>query len=344
MGKLISYTKTTPLPSNIPRQLALDLIQSHREFIQLNKLVTNVQSIDPPQNAEAAEYFGSWYEITEHMNMGLGKLKIVFKGCWTDQPWGVKSHTIMPKAFDMRNSYRIGGNQPGEPRENGVERDGVYLREDISIDCHVPMIGGFVKKEMQSASASMVDRMKLKAELLDKGELLAMFENGKLKTSIATAEDMKPQANRVSTMGTAEPKDSPRFQPVDTLQSQQSAHPVDSKGFARYDSAPGNPSSGRNSYIPAYQQTGYQGPPLVEAPENTVQQGFVSELPGNYYHPYQPPQPQNSIAPQTSKPQQTFRSELPGNMTLPPPPPSTSDRLSLPSQNSYQITNPGGGR
>lgn len=369
MGKLIAYTKTTALASNVPRQLAIDLLQSHKEFIELNKLVTSVEPIKAPQDAEPAEYFSNWYEITEHMNMGLGKLKLVFKGCWTDQSWGVLSHTIMPKLFEMRNSYRIGGNQAGEPREPGMNVDGLYLKEDISIDCHVPMIGGFVKKEMQAASQTMIERMKRKAELLDEGKLLAMFEDGKLKTAKAgpasTTEDRPPPPDQAGTTGSPVPMNSPRLQRPDTFQSQQPLAPADSRAFGRYDNARGNQQSARSSYVPPYQQNGYQGPPVSELPGNAGNQSFVNEPPGSYYQAYNPHQ-QNSMVPQPFQPQQAFRSELPGDMSLQPPPAANSrpssrpgssrpssqgppqsqsgDRSSLPSNNrsssGYQVINP----
>ena len=81
MVKQIAYTKITPLPSNIPRQLALHLLHSHEEFMQLNKLVTNVRPIEPPKDASADEFFGEWLEITQRITFipGVNK-KIVFKG------------------------------------------------------------------------------------------------------------------------------------------------------------------------------------------------------------------------------------------------------------------------
>ena len=207
MGKVV-YTKITPLPSNIPRQLAIDLLHSHEELVRLNPLVTDVKGISAPRNAENDEFFANWYEITENIPFGLGiKKRFVFKQCWHDQAWGVQNHTMMPKFLEMRNLYRIGGNQPGEPREPrelGVNKpdDGLYLREDINIDVFVPLAKSFVEKEMQSASATMIGRMKRKAELLDEGRLLAMFENGMLKTTNAsTAATFDTRASQSSGQG-----------------------------------------------------------------------------------------------------------------------------------------------
>lgn len=49
MGKRIVYTKITPLPSNVPRQLAIELLHSHEEVIELNPLVTGVKRIEAPR-------------------------------------------------------------------------------------------------------------------------------------------------------------------------------------------------------------------------------------------------------------------------------------------------------
>ncbi|RMX82522.1 hypothetical protein D0869_05994, partial [Hortaea werneckii] len=81
MGKRHVYTKVTPLPSNIPRQLALDMLHSHSEVIQLNPLVTGVKAINAPRDAARDEFFSQWYEISEIITWGPGlKKRINFKG------------------------------------------------------------------------------------------------------------------------------------------------------------------------------------------------------------------------------------------------------------------------
>ena len=97
MGKQIVYTQITPLPSNVPRLLAVDLLHSHKEFMQLNPLVTGLESIDPPRNAASDEYFSNWYDITEVITWGCGlKKKISFQGCFHDQPYGLQTHIFRP--------------------------------------------------------------------------------------------------------------------------------------------------------------------------------------------------------------------------------------------------------
>jgi hypothetical protein len=197
------YTHITPIPSHIPRQLAIDILHSHSEVITVNPLVLEHHPIKAPRDAASDEYYATWYEITERIQFmpGLGKMgsgKISFKGCFHDMPWGIQTHIHAPMNIDMRNNWRICGNQPGEPPEAkelgiGAPAEGLYLREDIEIKCNVAMVS-FVKSQMKAASKVMVDRMIRKAELLDAGVLQAMMEDGRLKT-------INP-ADRSSTMGT----------------------------------------------------------------------------------------------------------------------------------------------
>ncbi|KAK5272207.1 hypothetical protein LTR96_001837 [Exophiala xenobiotica] len=191
MKKKSVYANITPIPSHIPRQLAIDMLHSHGEIIELNPLVTGFKPVKAPQNAPSDEYFSTWYEISERIQYvpGIGKAgsgKISFKGCFHDMPWGLQTHVYAPMGVDIRNKWQIRGNQPGEPPEtkelgSGAPLEGLYMREDIEIKCNPAMIS-FVKKELKAASKIMVDRLVKKAELIDSGMLSAMMEDGKLKT------------------------------------------------------------------------------------------------------------------------------------------------------------------
>ncbi|KAJ5665030.1 uncharacterized protein N7477_007478 [Penicillium maclennaniae] len=183
------YTNFTPIPPQVPRQLALDILHSHSEIITLNPLVLSHRPVKAPQNAVADEYYSTWYEITERVQYlpGIGKLgsgKISFKGSFHNTPWGLQTHTYGPVGVDLRIEWRIGGNQPDEPEaeqtEDGAPR-GLYLRENISIECNLTLLS-FVKKELQASSKVLVDRLIKKAELLDAGALEGFMEAGILKT------------------------------------------------------------------------------------------------------------------------------------------------------------------
>ncbi|KAK5112647.1 hypothetical protein LTR62_003963 [Meristemomyces frigidus] len=331
MGKRVVYTKITPLPSNIPRQLALDMLHSHEEVIKLNPLVTGVRAIDAPRDARSDEFFSQWYEISEIITWGFGmKKKIGFKGCFQSQPWGLQSHVYAPMGVDMRNKYRVGGNQPGESRETrelGVNTplDGLYLREDVEIECSVPLTAGFVKKEAQAATAIMVDRLTRKAELLDDGKLHAMFEAGVLKTN-------KP--NTQATFGdkslpspTSMTADSPFMDVRRNSSFSSPSPPLDDTGFGRYHDIKRESSQSHRSstYVPQYQQSGYQGPEYARPGAELAGVPELAEMPGSFYQPEQPQRSPGLYPPPLKSQGQVFRAELPGDMMLAPPSNSTKN-------------------
>ncbi|KAH7400537.1 hypothetical protein DE146DRAFT_465538 [Phaeosphaeria sp. MPI-PUGE-AT-0046c] len=267
MKKKTSYTHITPIPSFIPRQLAIDMLQSHGEVIELNPLVTGFEAIKAPRNAPADEFYATWYEISQRIQYipGIGKMgsgAIKFNGCFHDMPWGLQTHTYAPAGVDLRNKWQICGNQPGEPAEPrelglGAPPEGLYLREDIEIKCNVTMVS-FVKKEMQAASKKMVERIIKKAELLDSGVLQGMMENGKLKTH-------NPQDRRAGDHKSPQPSPTQPYQ-MPMSPTQQSAFPNQS----------GQPRlNNQQQYIPPQHLLG--------------QNNVVMELPGDYYHPQRSP-------------------------------------------------------
>ncbi|KAI0521223.1 hypothetical protein F5B22DRAFT_634638 [Xylaria bambusicola] len=305
------YTIITPIPGFIPRQLAIDILHSHGEVINLNPLVLDHKLIKAPRDAATDEYYSTWYEITERVQLvpGMGKFgssKISFNACFHDLPWGLQTHVYAPLNIDMRNKYRIGGNQPGveppEPAEIGmaelgVPRDGLYLREDIEIRCNIAMVST-VKAQMKAASKEMVGRIIKKAELLDAGVLEAMIENGRMKT-------YKPQ-NRNYTGGLEESR-SPQLSPSlpygpNSPQSPTIPYQIPRPVSTQYQprSRPG--TSGSNGYAPSWQMQQQQmmidenKPPHLHAGLPHSQnfapgsQAFPMELPGDFYHPQSSPQ------------------------------------------------------
>ncbi|KAI0411385.1 hypothetical protein F5X98DRAFT_368094 [Xylaria grammica] len=308
------YTIITPIPGFIPRQLAIDILHSHSEVITLNPLVLSHKQIKAPRDAATDEYFSTWYEITERVQFvpGMGRFgsgKISFNACFHDLPWGLQTHVYAPLNIDMRNKYRIGGNQPGveppEPAEIGlaelgVPRDGLYLREDIEIRCNIAMVPT-VKAQMKAASKEMVERIIKKAELLDAGVLQAMIEDGRMKT-------YKPQS-RSYTGGLDEQMRSPQLSPAlpygqGSPQSPTIPYQVPRPMSTQYQprSRPG--TSGSTGY-PAHWQMQQQmamdehksAHLHAELPHSSQpvlapgSQSFPMELPGDFYYPQPPSQP-----------------------------------------------------
>lgn len=298
------YTTITPIPGFIPRQLAIDILHSHSEVITLNPLVLDHKAIPAPRDAASDEFYSTWYEITERIQYipGIGKMgsgKISFNGCFHDMPWGLQTHIYAPMSVDLRNKYRIAGNQPGiEPPEApeiglgdlGIPSDGLYLREDIEIKCNMAVVG-FVKAELKKASKEMVQRIIKKAELLDAGVLQGMIEDGKLKTinpadrsnTVRTANSHRSITTTPSMMaGVGSPQPSPTMSQHSMHGSPAIPYTVvrpQSMMYAR----PGTAGS----------TGGYASPPQSYPQElHARRQGgapppqeIIMELPGDYYHP-----------------------------------------------------------
>ncbi|KAI0011628.1 hypothetical protein F4779DRAFT_572649 [Xylariaceae sp. FL0662B] len=312
------YTIITPIPSFIPRQLAIDIFHSHGEVITVNPLVLSYKQIKAPRDAPSDEYYSTWYEITERIQYvpGMGRLgsgKLSFRGCFHDLPWGLQTHIYLPFNIDLRVKYRIAGNQPGvEPPEPpeigqpGVPRDGLYLREDIEIRCNITMVGT-VKSQMKAASKDMIERIIKKAELLDAGVLQAMIEDGRIKT-------FNPN-DRTYTGGLDAAQKSPPLEPMSPYQPPMSPplpyqiprpmspslpYQVPRPMSLQQGNRPG--TSGSLSY-PAHwqqqfqQQNTYEQNKLhqqySELPNSPVamsgSESAVMELPGDYHHPQTSP-------------------------------------------------------
>ncbi|RVX66195.1 hypothetical protein B0A52_10087 [Exophiala mesophila] len=274
------FTTITPIPSHIPRQLAIDMLHSHQEIIELNPLVIEVKAIKAPQSAPPDEFFSTWYEITERIKFipGIGKAgtgKISFHGCFHDMPWGLQTHVYAPMGVDLRNKWQIRGNQQGEPPEtrelgSGAPASGLYLREDIEIKCNPTMLG-FVKKEMKASSKTMVDRLVKKAELIDAGVLSAMFDQGKLKTSNPADRSQNAQGHGHYSPGM--PPGSPHAFPPGSP-----ANPAFPQSAYPYSAHP-NSAHPQSAYA-RQSQYGYLQPP----------QGLAIEMPGSTHYAPNPAQ------------------------------------------------------
>lgn len=356
LRKKDTFTIITPIPGFIPRQLAIDILHSHSEVITLNPLVLEHKPIAAPQNAETDEYYSTWYEITERVTFvpGIGKMGasvIKFNGCFHDMPWGLQTHIYAPMGVDLRNTYRIAGNQPGfelpEASEIGlkalgVPADGLYLREDIEIKCNVTVIG-FVKSQLKKAGGEMVQRIIKKAELLDAGVLQAMIEDGKLKT-VNPADRRNtvksPLPSPMSLHHTPSvsytpppPSQSPRL-PYHMARpnSVQAGAPGQSAvaGYNRPSTAGSNPPSGHNSQPAAFGYGAPGGPVEMAATAPKSSASFAVEMPGDFYHPNSAPQPPRPMPQQVNKDSPTSRDSLTNR----------DSTLSATSQQSYPQPSP----
>ncbi|QKX63851.1 uncharacterized protein TRUGW13939_11022 [Talaromyces rugulosus] len=310
MKKKEAYNNITPLPSFIPRQLVLDILHSHGEIITLNPLVLEHHAIQSPRDAPAEEYYSTWYEITERIQIvpGTGKFgsgKISFRACFHDVPWGVQTHVYAPMGIDLRHNYRVGGNQPGEPPEHrelgiGTPAQGLYLREDIEIRCNFTMTS-FVRSQLKAATKVLVDRLIKKAELLDAGVLKALMDDGGRLKTVNPADRSLP----------ARPPPPPS--------SSASTHRED--------------NNNENEIVPMYSPPQYQYSPS--------QGGYPAEKSASSFSPVVSSS-SPTAGPASSSPGKSFANELPGDTSFYHQVPLQQQQLRPPGgpnhRDSYQST------
>ena len=361
MPKKVAYTQITPIPAHIPRQLAIDMLHSHGEIIELNPLVLEHHPIKAPRDAPADEFFSVWEEITQRIQYipGTGKLgsgKISFKGVFHDMPWGLQTHIYAPAGVDMRNKYHIRGNQPGEPPEqrelgSGAPPEGLYLREDVEIKCNFTMVP-FVKSEAKAASKVLVARMIKKAELIDQ-ELLRQMMEGQRQGGLTDGNQYSPNAGQ--------PPNSPGMTPgapfspnmnnvdaykrntmlsnSDVLRKREEAIRQSMYSTGSFRSQYGSQRSASMNHPPMMEMMGslpQQGGP--QPPSN----GLAIEMPGDmqYIHP---PQPQGSPNLQPPQGRASVYSELSGEASQPRSRPSSTTHETSYTQDNQTVSSGWGG-
>ena len=103
---------------------------------------------------------------------GLVSGKVTYFCSFNDLSNGLQTHCYAPLGLDIRGKWTLGGSLPGEPIEAaelglGVPKNGLYLREDTDFRCNIFMTK-FVKKNLKTAHATLVERMIEKAHLSER--------------------------------------------------------------------------------------------------------------------------------------------------------------------------------
>lgn len=191
MSKRSIYTIVTPLPPTISRQTAVSVLHNHVEMIELNPLVIKHVKTRPPPNAPADEFHCTWYELTDRITYLPGiKGKVSYKACFHDMARSIQTHVYAPAGLEIKEKWSIGGNEPGEEREQleigmaglGVPRDGLYLREDVDMRCNL-FLTTFVKKTLRKAHQVLVERLVVKADLEDDKKVRQTYQRNPLSPS-----------------------------------------------------------------------------------------------------------------------------------------------------------------
>jgi len=174
MSKTTHFVTVTPLPAGITRETVLCTLHNHFEMIDLNPLVTERHPIKPPSIASPEEFHCKWYSVTDKVKYlpgGLYTGSVTFSACFHDLPDGLQTHIYAPMGLDMKGRWTLGGTLPGEPVQPvelgyGVPKQGLWLREDVTMKCNVVMTK-FVKGTTKKAHGSLVQRLVEKAHLAE---------------------------------------------------------------------------------------------------------------------------------------------------------------------------------
>ncbi|KAF8863199.1 hypothetical protein BDZ45DRAFT_670507 [Acephala macrosclerotiorum] len=174
MSKRSVFTTLTPLPAGISRETVMETLRSHTEMIDLNPLVEERHPIKPPPNATAEEYHCVWYSLTDKVQYlpgGLASGKVSYTCCFHDLENGLQTHCYAPMGLNIKGKWTLGGSLPGEPLAPvelgvGAPLSGLWLREDVDMKCNF-MMTSFVKKTLQKAHSKLVDRLLVKAQIVD---------------------------------------------------------------------------------------------------------------------------------------------------------------------------------
>jgi len=238
----------------------METLRSHTEMIDLNPLVEERHPIQPPSNATPEEFHCLWYQITDRINYlpgGMISGKVSYNACFHDLEWGVQTHCYAPMGLDIKGKWTLGGSLPGEPIAPvelgiGAPLHGLYLREDVDMKCNV-MMTGFVKKTTKKAHASLVDRLLVKASILN-----ASIVNLKLATKLDTRISQFSGSQATTAYSPSEypetPVDSPNNSSFQGMGRSDTTISHDPK-FGDHPSLYPQPLSGRNSVMSGHNST-----------------------------------------------------------------------------------------
>lgn len=197
MSKRTVFTTVTPLPAGITRETVMETLHSHVEMIDLNPLVEERHPIKPPPNATPEEFHCQWYSLTDRVQYlpgGMASGKVQYSACFHDLATGVQTHVYAPLGLNIKGKWTLGGSLPGEPIAPvelgvGTPLTGLWLREDVDMKCNF-MMTSFVKTTLKKAHSTLVDRLLLKAQIVE-----ASLENPKISDQSFRIPPPRAQGN-----------------------------------------------------------------------------------------------------------------------------------------------------
>ncbi|KAF2671320.1 hypothetical protein BT63DRAFT_412368 [Microthyrium microscopicum] len=301
MSKKSTFTTITPIPAGVSRETVMATLRNHVEMIDLNPLVIDRFQVKAPSFASPEEFHSVWYEIVDKISYlpgGLAKGDIHYHGCFHDLPEGLQTHVYAPLGLDLRSRWILGGNLPGEPAEAvelglGIPKQGLYLREDVTMKCNV-LMGGFVKKNIKNSHGQLVSRLMEKAKIV---------EVSASNASLVSAKRASTMSSQSPAMGAPSPALSHGTPTMGAPSPAFSQAGMDQRPYSMMSQS----SSGSVPSVYQHpQQQAYPGQQAYGQQMHPGQQGYVPGVqgqlpPGAYEHQVPVPQPLFSQPPYGSQ-------------------------------------------
>jgi len=100
--------------------------------------------------------------------------KVSYNCCFHDLENGLQTHCYAPLGLNIKGKWTLGGSLPGEPVAPvelgvGAPLQGLWLREDVDMKCNI-MMTSFVKKTLKKAHSHLVERLLIKAQIVEAAE------------------------------------------------------------------------------------------------------------------------------------------------------------------------------
>lgn len=298
MSKRTIFTTISPLPLGISRDVVVEFLHNHQEMIDLNPLVKERHFIKPPSHAAPEEFHCTWYSLTDRISYlpgGLANGDVTYTCAFHDLPNGIQTHCYAPAGLsksyslscrrqeltfftDIRNKWTLNGSLPGEPNEPvelglGAPITGLYIREDVDMQCNVVMTS-FVKKTLKKSHAALIERLKVKAQIAAAAETHA-----RLSTGLAPSWSTAPIKNKISSrswtpLTSTSPYPPSRQSFIFALRSNSNTPPEIPSGYSSPPSSPPSSSFPSPQYTltspPTYRPSNLPPNPSFQPRHNSV--------------------------------------------------------------------------
>ena len=151
--------------------------------------------------------------------------KVSYNCCFHDLENGLQTHCYAPLGLNIKGKWTLGGSLPGEPVAPvelgvGAPLQGLWLREDVDMKCNI-MMTSFVKKTLKKAHSHLVERLLVKAQIVEAAEKNQRLSEGLNFgfTGSQSSTDYSPSDYGADAQSIIDERDSGAYNPYATQSS-----------------------------------------------------------------------------------------------------------------------------